>query len=162
MVYLLIFISFTLESIVSRLINYEHALIPLFTLTSFVILYPHFKTKFNYIITIIVCGLIYDIAQNTFFINTICFGICGGFIITSYNYVKYNVYTASIINLINICLYRVISYILLVVVEYLRFNFSNLLEGIYKSLIFNLIYGIVFYLVTKLIYKIVNKKKNGI
>ena len=161
MIYIVIIFSFLFESVFSNIVNINSFLIPLFLLTSLSIIYPYFKNKnFNFVIVSIICGLFYDISfTNSPFINTISFGICSGLIILSYNYVSYSIYSSNFINIINIIIYRVISYLLLCIVDFVNFNESILLEGIYNSLLVNLIYGIILFIIVDLISKIFNIKR---
>ncbi len=155
MKYLIIILSFLLESIATNIVNKSSLFIPLFLLTSLVFLYPYFNNKKeNFIITTSICGLIYDISfTNSIFINTLSFGICGIIIIKIYNYINNNMFNSSFLNIIILIMYRIISYLLLCIVNYTSFDESILLKGIYSSIIANVIYGIVIYLVTKFIYK---------
>ena len=160
MIYIIIIISFLLETIISNIVNINSFLTPLFLLTSLVILYPYFKgNKFNFVLVCIICGLFYDLAlTDSLFINTISFGLCSGIIIFSYNYFKYNIYSSNLINLINIVFYRVISYLLLCIVDYISFSEINLIQGIYNSILINIVYGIIIYIISNLISKIFNIK----
>jgi len=75
MAILLIFLSFLLEGFFTNLVSLNSIFIPLFTLTSLIMLYPFFDINNNshkYIIVAIVFGLLYDIVYtNSSFINTI-------------------------------------------------------------------------------------------
>ena len=101
--------SFLLEATFTNLVNANSFLIPLFCIVSLVLIYPYFKRKKeNYIIICLILGLFYDIAfADSIFVNTISFGIIGSLTILCYTYVKYNVYTANIINLIMLISYRI-------------------------------------------------------
>ena len=161
MIYILLILSFIFESIITNIVHINSFLIPLFLLTSLVILYPYFRgNKLNFIITCIICGLIYDISfSDSAFINMICFGLSGLFIILCYSYFKYSIYSISLINISNIILYRIITYLLLVVIDYIRFNINILFAGIYKSLIINIVYGIIIYLLADVLAKLFNIKR---
>ena len=161
MIYIVIIFSFLFESIFSNIVNSYSFLTPLFLLTSLSILYPYFKkNKFNFVIACIICGFFYDIAfTDSLFINTITFGLCSEIIILGYNYVNYNIYSSNFINIINIVFYRVLSYLFLCIVDFINFNESILLEGIYNSLLVNVIYGIILFIIIDLISKIFNIKR---
>ena len=161
MIYIIIIISFLFESIFSNIVNHYSILTPLFLITSLSILYPYFKkNKFNFVIVCIICGLFYDIAFTDLpFVNTISFGLCSGLIILGFNYVNYNIYSSNIINILNIVFYRVISYLLLCIIDYVNFNEVFLLEGISHSLLVNIIYGIILFIIVDLLSKIFNIKK---
>lgn len=160
MICVVLIFSFLFESIFSNIIQTNSILIPLFAITSLVLIYPYFNKKnVNFILVCIILGILYDIVFiNSLFINTICFGIIGGFIMLSYNFVKYNIYTANIINILIIIAYRIISYIMLLSINYISFNSYILFKGIYSSILINILYGIVLYFIIELIAKIFNKK----
>lgn len=161
MIYIIIIFSFLFEAVFSNIVNTNTFLIPLFLLTSLSILYPYFKNnKFNFVIVSIICGLFYDITfTNSPFINTISFGLCSGLIILIYNYMNYNIVNSNFINIINIIFYRIISYLLLCIIDIVKFNEFRLLESIYNSLLVNVIYGIIIFVIVDLIAKIFNIKR---
>lgn len=161
MIYIILIFSFLFESVFSNIVNNYTFLTPLFLLTTFSIIYPYFKNKnLNFIIASIICGLFYDITfTNSPFINTISFGMCSGLIILIYNYVSYSIFSSNFINMINIVFYRIVSYLLLCVIDFIKFNESNLIEGIYNSLLVNIIYGIIVYLIIDVLAKLFNIKR---
>lgn len=161
MIYIIILFSFIFESVFSNIVNSYSFLTPLFLLTSLGILYPYFKNKrINFFIVCIICGLFYDIVfTDSPFINTISFGLCSGLIILIYNYVNYNIFSSNIINIIFIIFYRVISFLLLCIIDFINFNELILLEGIYNSLLINIIYGIILFIIMDLLSKIFNIKR---
>ena len=161
MIYIIIIFSFLFEATFSNIVNTNSFLIPLFLLTSLSILYPYFKNnKFNFVIVCIICGLFYDISlTNSNFINTISFGFCSGLIIIIYNYMNYNIFNSNFINIINIIFYRIISYLLLCIIDIIKFNEFSLIEGIYNSLLVNVIYGIILFVIVNLLSKIFNIKR---
>lgn len=161
MIYIVLIFSFLFECAFSNIVNSYCLLTPLFLIVSFSILYPYFKNnKFNFVIVGIICGLLYDIAlTDSIFINTISFGICSGLIVLGFSYVNYNIYSSSIINLIVIVFYRIISYFLLCIIDYVNFNEYVLLEGISNSIIINIIYGIILFIIVDLVAKVFNIKK---
>ena len=157
---LLIF-SFLFEAIFTNLINTNSILIPLFTLTSLILVYPYFRKKdFNYILVCLTVGLFYDIVfSDSVFVNTICFGILGLVNMTCYKFVKYNIYTSNIINLILLITYRIISYIILLSINYITFNNYIFFKGIYSSVLINILYGIILYIIIEFLARIFNKKR---
>ena len=152
MAYILLVISFIMELVFSNIL--PNILMPLFLITSFIFIYPLFKkNNQNFFIVCTICGLFYDIITNSIFLNTICFGITSGFIILLYSYLKYNIFNSSLINLIIIIIYRIISYLLLCIIDYINFNWFKLLESIYNSIIINVLYGIILFLILILYVK---------
>ena len=153
--------SFLFESIFTNMVNTDSIFIPLFTLTSLILVYPYFrKTNFNYILVCLIVGLFYDIVfSDSVFVNTICFGFLGVINLICYKYVKYNVYTTNIINLILLITYRIISYIILLSINYITFNNFIFFKGIYSSILINIIYGFSLYFVIEILAKFFNKKR---
>lgn len=162
MIYIILMLSYLLEASFSNIVSKESIFVPLFLLTSLTILYPYFKNigKFNFIITSVICGFIYDISfTNSIFINTLSFGFASGFIILIYNYINYNICSSNFLNIVVLIFYRIISYILLCIIDFVKFNEMSLLKGIYSSLIFNVIYGIIIFIIVDLLAKIFNIKR---
>lgn len=153
--------SFLLEAISTNLVNTNSFLIPLFTLTSLVMIYPYFNKKnINYILVCLIIGLFYDIVfADSIFVNTVSFGLVGALTMLCYNYVKCNIYSSSIVNFIMLITYRIISYTILLSINYVTFNNRVFFMGIYKSLIMNIIYGALLYLLIEIIAKKFNKKR---
>ena len=137
-------------------------LISLFTLISLSILYTYFKKKvFNFIIVCTITGLFYDLIFTSYpFINTISFMLISFIIILNYRMFKYNIISSSLFNIILICIYRFISYILLVIINYINFNFKVLMQGIYSSIIINVIYSIILYIIVDKLSDILGKSRN--
>lgn len=161
MIYIIIIFSFLFESAFSNIVNSYSFLTPLFLLTALPIVYPYFKNNnINFIIMCIICGIFYDISfTDSLFINTISFGMCGGLIVLVYNYVNYNIFSCNCINIIIIIFYRIISYLLLCIIDYVNFNGNILFQGIYNSLLANIINGVILFIIVDLLSKIFNIKR---
>lgn len=161
MIPIVLIFSFLFEAVFTNLVNTNSFFIPLFTLTSLVMIYPYFNRKnINYIIVCLIVGLFYDIVfADSIFVNTVSFGLVGALTMLCYNYVKYNIYSSNIVNLIMLITYRIISYIILLSINYIIFNNKIFFKGIYKSLIINIIYGVFLYLIIEIIAKKFNKKR---
>lgn len=156
MKYLVLVISLLLEAIFSNIVSLNSLFIPLFLITSLVIIYPYFcKKNINFFLVCLISGFLYDlIFADSLFINTLSFSFAGIIIILGYSYVNYSIYSSNILNTIVIILYRIISYLLLCIIGYTTFNENILLSGISSSLILNIIYGLILYLVIDMISKI--------
>ena len=156
MKYLVLVISLLLEAIFSNIVSLNSLLIPLFLITSLIIIYPYFcKKNVNFFLVCLISGFLYDIIfSDSLFINTLSFSFISIVIILSYNYVNYSIYSSNILNIIVIMLYRIISYLLLCIIGYSAFDENILLSGISSSLILNIIYGLILYLIIDAISKI--------
>ena len=161
MIPVVIVLSFFLEIIFSNIVSLTGIFIPLFLIVSLVLMYPFFKSKLYFMIVCFVCGLIYDLGfLNTVFVNTLCFVALGLMIILIHSYMNYNLVSTTIVNVIIIVFYRIISYLLLCLTAYTNFHMYTLFRGIYSSLIINIIYGVSLYLLLELICRRFNIKKN--
>ena len=147
-------ISLLLDGILSKYINVNSILIPLFTIMSLIIIYPYFYDQKKYLRYCAILGLLYDIAyMNTVFYNFFVF-ILLAFIISFFYYLFSNKLLITIfISLITICSYRIINYLFLVVIKNYDINFNVLLKSIYSSLILNVIFCILGYILSKLYSK---------
>lgn len=150
----MIIISFILDNFISNFINHNSLFYPLFTLLSLIIIYPKFTKKINkYYLTSFLLGLIYDIAvTDTLFLNAFIFLLLSYIINYIFRKIPYNYLSVLIISVISIIYYRVITYIVLLLLNYLNFNILILLKSIYNSLILNIIYITILYN-KKLIFK---------
>ncbi len=160
---LIIIISFILEGILTNIINMNSIILPLFTITSLVITYPYFKTEKNYkfIMISISMGLLYDIAYtNSLFISTFTFTLCSLLIIIIDKYIPESFFSRMCINICLIIAFKFISYLLLFIFQFIKFNQNVLIKGIISSLILNIIYGLILYFICdKLSIKFNIKKK---
>lgn len=164
MAYITIFISFILEGIFTNIVSMNSIFIPLFTITSLVMLFPYFNDKrdnLNYIVISAIAGLFYDIVYtNSLFVNTFAFTLCSLLVIFINKYVTSNLFNRSCINIVIIIIYRIFTFFALCLFQYIHFNENILLKGIYSSIIANIIFGIIIYIVFNKIGKKLNLKKN--
>lgn len=149
-------ILFILDNIVSNLINYDSIFYPLFTLLSLILIYPNYNKKDNrYCIISFILGLIYDVTLNTLFLNVFIFLLLAYILRLIFSKIKYNYLSVLFISILSIIYYRTVTYIVLVILNYLEFNIFTLFKSIYSSILLNIIYVSLFYLLKKIIF---NKK----
>lgn len=155
MIVAILLISFAIESIVSNLIPLNSIFIPLFSIVSLVVVYPLFNgDKNKFLIYSFIFGLLYDIVYtNTIFVNTFSFLLTALIIILIYNYITINKINFSLVNILVILFYQSITYLLLCLVNYTKFNETTFFKGLYSSLILNIIYGLILYIITLFIAK---------
>lgn len=155
LVFASVIISFFLDSILTSLIPIDSILLPLFSLISLIIIYPYFhKEENSYLIFSFLLGLVYDIVYtDTIFLNAFIFLLIGFCIKLINEYISNNVFNVSIMSLLVVTIYRIITYFVLVIINYLKYDFNDLLVSIYSSLILNVFYGILLYLITDFISK---------
>lgn len=160
---IIIILSFILEGIVTNLVSKNSLLLPLFTITSLVITYSYFskEKKYIFILTSTIIGIMYDIAfTNSLFINTFTFTLCSLLIILIDNYIPDSFINKIGVNCIMILSFKIISYFLLFIFGYIKFNYNILIHGLYSSLILNIIYGLILYFICDSLSRKLNIRKN--
>ncbi len=150
-----IIISFYLESIISNYISITASIFyPLFTLISLIIIYPYTLKNNNYTKIVLVTGLLYDIVfTNTLGLNMFIFYIISIIIKYIYKHIYLNLLTIIITTPIIIAVYRVLTYLLLVISGMFKYDINILFKSIYSSIIVNIIYIIMAYTITNYISK---------
>lgn len=158
MIILITLISFYLEGILSNVINLNY-LIPLFTLLSLVIIYPYlFNRKKDYFIICFIIGFLYDIGYtDTLFLNAFIFLLIGYIIYLINIFITNNIFNVTIISIIIIIIYRIITYLVLIFINYLTPDIDLLIKSIMNSISINIIYILFMYKITDLI-----SRKKGI
>jgi len=134
-------ISLILDGIISVYTN-NTMFIPLFTLTSLLITYKNYERKEKiYFIFLSIIGLIYDaLYTDIILLNTFVFIIIG-LIIKLLNIYLSHKLTSNVVKLLVIIIfYRVITYIILCILNYINFEFIILFKSIYNSIFLNIIY----------------------
>lgn len=140
-----VIVSFLLDGICSNEIN--SPFLPLFTLTSLIIIKPNSNSKW-YLSLCIITGLLYDIVYtDTLFFHTITFPMIG--FLTGYLRNKYNLQKLKEIPLVilGIISYRLFSYSFYLLVQETSFSMITLTTSILSSILLNLCYTLLFLLI---------------
>jgi len=155
LVFISVIISFFLDSILTSFIPIDSILLPLFSLISLIIIHPYFhKEENSYLIFSFLLGLLYDIVYtDTIFLNAFIFLLLAFIIKLINDYISNNMFNVSIMSLLLVIIYRTITYFVLVIINYLTYDFHDLLVCIYSSLILNVFYAILLYLITDFVSK---------
>lgn len=154
----IVFISFLLDGIITNFIRISsNVFIPLFTLTSLVIIFPYYHKEKEYFKMCILFGFLYDIVFcNTLFINIGLF-IMVGFVTKTLNYyLSNNILNNTIMLIINIILYRISFYFILFLANIFKFDFMLLFKSIYSSFFINILYSFILYFILE---KVMLKKR---
>lgn len=163
MIYFTLIFSLIFEAIISNIVEIDSIFIPIFLLCSLVIIYPYIDKKNNFLILSIISGFFYDnIFVNSNFISTISFFICAYLIIMLYKILNNNFINSLIAVILTLILYRLSTYLLLILIGYNGITFKLLFRSIYSSLIINIIYSIILYFILKKINIIKKIGKNKI
>lgn len=147
---IVVIFSFYLEIILSNFIPISSNLfIPLCTLVSILIIYPFFYHDFSsYIKICIIMGILYDIVfTNTLGLHAVIF-LMIGFIVYRLNiHISNNVLNVAMMTVILVVSYRLLSYLLLLLVGYKTFEIDILFNSITSSLILNMLYASLLYFI---------------
>lgn len=157
-------ISFLLDGFIS---NYTNINIvnpsyfrTIFSLIALIISYNYFDNENKYLKILFIVGILFDIVYtNTFILNIFIFYII--YLVIKYinTYIPNNIFTINIKSLLGISLYHIITYIILLLVNYMNYSFNLLLLILSRSIISTIIYtSISYYLLKKIYYKKYDKK----
>ena len=115
----------------------------IYTVISFVVIYPYFYNKKKYYILLIIFGILFDaLYTSTFIVNVFIFlGI--GFVIYLLN---------NILSIIAIITYHLLSFIILSIAGYANYSFLLLGRIIVHSIIMTIIYTSLSYLAIKTLF----------
>ena len=159
-----VLISFVLESILSKFIAIDTKLFePLTTIVALVIIYPYFRKYENrYYYLLFGTGLLYDIMYtNTFLLNAIIFVILGVVIKHANKLFSSNFINISLVTAVTIIIYRIITYLILCIINYLSFDIKDLFFSLTSCLLLNMIYSIILYMIIEFIYQRSHRVKLG-
>ena len=150
-------ISFILQGILSNYISVDTNIFNLlFPIVALIIIYPYFrKNNSKYFIYAGIYGLLYDLIYTDTFILYAGLFIMIAFVISKLNIIfSNNIINIGFITTIVIIIYRAITYLVLIAVNYFEFDMNILFKSIYSSLLLNIIYAIIIYFITdRLSYK---------
>ena len=149
-------LSFLLEGIVSNIVGITSTwLVPLFSIVSLIIIYPYFNhEEGNFLKVCFAVGLFYDLVYtDTLVINACIFTLIGFFIRWLNSWMSNHAISVLFITFLTIFVYRILMYLILIVVGFLPFDLNTLVTSITSSLLLNLIYSEVLYLITDFMSK---------
>jgi rod shape-determining protein MreD len=146
-VWIVLIASFVLESIVTNMVGLNSVLLPMFSIVSLVIIYPYFNNNDSYFLRVCaISGLFYDIVfTNTLFLNASLFLVIGLILKKINSAVSNNHLNVPFMTGLIIIFYRVVTYVILLIVNYIDFNGIVLLRGIINSLVINIAYAAIVY-----------------
>ena len=150
-----VIISFFLDCIISSIVSMTGIFLPLCTIVSLVIIYPYFKKDdISYYKWAMCIGFFYDIAYtDTLLLNACIFFIIAFLIKTLNFFLTNNTLNTIVMTTSSIIVYRVLTYLVLWIIDYISPNFIILLKSIYSSLIINIVYSIIIFIITNYLSK---------
>lgn len=150
MIPVILIISFFFEGVFSSIVPSHTIFSPLFTLMAIILVYPYFnKRNSSYYKVCFVVGLFYDlIYTDTIVFNAFLFVLMGIIIVKLNDLLANNYLNSGLMAIIIIVLYRLITYLFLVLTGNINFSFMILFKSIYESLLANVIYIMIMYGIT--------------
>ena len=151
-------LSFILDNFMSNIFPSTLTDISYFTtiyiIISFVIIYPYFSNEKKYYILLMIFGLLFDVLYTgTFILNMVIF-LCIGFCIKMLNNIfPENIVTTNVISIVSICLYHILSFIILSIVSGIDYDIMLLINIIIHSFIMTILYTTISYFSMKFVYK---------
>jgi len=143
---IIIIISFIIDGISSHFINSSFTYISIFstiyTIISFVIIHQFFSNTKKFLILLSIFGLLFDIVYtNTLLLNTTIFPLIGLIIIFLCNKLTNNIINNGIISIISIFSYYIISDLILIIINYQKFNIQLLFNVLINSILMTIIFS---------------------
>ena len=125
----------------------------IYTVISFVVIYPYFYNKKKYYILLIIFGILFDaLYTSTFIVHVFIFLGIGFVIYLLNNILSDNIFMINIISIIAIITYHLLSFIILSIAGYANYSFLLLGRIIVHSIIMTIIYTSLSYLVIKTLF----------
>lgn len=155
-VILLVF-SFLFEGFISNFISSSlvefNVFSTLYTLITFVVIYPYFYNEKKYYILLIIFSFLIDIVYtNTLILNVILF-VAISLLIKFLNFIlPENILMCNISSLCAVILYHVLSYLILILINYNSFPVSLLFNVCLNSVVMTIIYTTFMYLIARFLY----------
>ena len=149
--------SFLLDSILSlytpSTLGYLSYFKTIYSLISLIIIYNYFQSHKNYLIILLILGVLFDVVYtNTFLVNVIIFIIIY-LLLQKLDYIiPNNLFTINIKALLSIYSYHIITYIILLIANYNSYSFKVLGDILLKNTPMTIIYTTISYLIFKKIY----------
>lgn len=149
-------ISFFLQGIMSNYLNYTITNPSLFStiyvIITIIIVNKHFENNNKYYLLAFILGLLYDLVYtNTFVLNAILFLTISIIARHFIDLLPDNIININIISLLSIFIYHILSFIILVIINYNTYNIKLLLIICSHSIIMTIIYTTIMYLISNYI-----------
>ena len=149
-------ISFLLQGAISNVIGYTindlSIFFTIYPLITLMILYPHFENRKKFILLLVIFGILIDLVySNTFILNTCLFYIIYIMNKGFHFFFPYNLFTVSISSLLAVYTYHIVTFLLLIILNFHNYNLMMLVESITNSTIVTIIYTIIIYLIVNLL-----------
>lgn len=143
-----VILSFFLEGFVSNIVGINtNFFVPLFSIVSLLIVYPYFNhEEGDFLKCCFALGLAYDLVYtDTLIVNACLFVVVGLFIRFLNSWLSNHMISISFMIVLTILMYRIMMYMILIVIGFLPLDWNVFVKSFYSSLLLNIIYGEVLY-----------------
>ena len=157
--YIIIFLSFFLDGILTNylpyLVNNLSFFTPSLTLVSIILIFPFYRKKEEkYFITVFIMGLLYDLFYtNLMFFNASLFLITAFIITRIQKKFEFNALNLFIEVIISIIVYESLTGILLFIYNIVPVDIYKVFYKITHSILLNVIYAEIIYIIARIIPK---------
>ena len=113
----------------------------IYTVIALVISFNYYKNNSKYLKILLIMGILFDIVYtNTLLLNIVIFYLL--YLVMKFLniYIPNNFFTINVKSLLMVSIYHILSYIILLLVNYINYPFSFLLNIILHSIIMTIIY----------------------
>ena len=154
---ILLIFSFLFEGFISNYISSSltdlNLFSTLYTLITFVVIFPYFHKEKKYYILLIIFSFLIDVTYtNTFILNVTLFLVIS-LIIKFLNFIlPENVLMLNIISLCSVFSYYILSYIILTIINYNVYPLYLLINICLNSIIMTIIYTTFIYFISKYLF----------
>lgn len=147
-------LSFLFDGISSLYISYNlispSIFMTLYTVVSLVVIYPYFENKKRYLYILLIMGILFDLVYtNTVLINVVIFVLIYLFNKLLDEVFPNNIFLINIKSYLAVILYYTLTYIILILTNYVSYPVSMLFRIYYSNIIMSVIYTTISYFVLK-------------
>ena len=159
----ILIISLLVQSIFSNFLNIHISFFnPLFSLSALIIIYPYYKNKRKFFITVFIFGICYDVLFSGFIlIHSFLFLLIGVIIMIMYKLWNSLLLNIIIFQIITIIVYQNFYYFIITIIDKLSWNSLMIFKLVMQSLLANIIFISLLYLITEKISKKYKIRKIG-
>lgn len=157
----LLIISFILDGIFSNILPINSLFNPLFTLIALIVVFPYYNEEKKYYKHAFFIGLAYDLIYTDTMIFYAFLFLFFSFLISKATLlIADNYFGLMILSLFFIALFRIVTYICLIVTGNINFDLEVLFRSVYTSIIPNLIFALILNMITNIIRKKLKIRKS--
>lgn len=152
-----VILSFFIDGIMSSITSFSLVnpgyFRTIYSIISLIVIYNYFDNKKKYLWIMLVVGILFDIVYtNTFIVNIVILFVIYIVLVNLDYVIPTNIITINIKSIVCICLYHILTYIILLLANYNSYNMRLLFLIIRGSIIMTIVYSTISYLIMNKIY----------